>query len=75
MKCDMIDAIMRNQKAIESAIDRGTRKKSSSKTNGQFLVSDYQVMSDHAYSIPVESTTKQEPVPKKDPQFVYLHVS
>ena len=26
MKCDIIDDAMRNQKVIESAIDRGTRK-------------------------------------------------
>ena len=74
MKCDMIDAVMRNQKAIELAIDRGTIE-GSLKMRKLFVVSDYPVMSDHAYSIPAETTTKQDPVPKRDPQFVYLHVS
>ena len=48
MKCNMIDAVMRNQKAIELAIDRG-KIKGSSKMRRHMAVSDYPVMSDHAY--------------------------
>ena len=54
MKCDMIDDAMKNQKVVESATDRGTRKNQpGTKMNLQFVVSDSQVMSETKKNFPL----------------------